>query len=242
MNTGEYPVLTVIGGPDNGTTIFIEKPIITLGRHPVNDVVVNQVGVSRKHAEIVSTDAGYQLRDLGSTNGSIVNRRKIEKSGHLLRDGDEIRLGTQNVSFVFRYNAASTLKMTAGGSVDPQAEVMPQPEGVADLTKKDASPPDAETYEGNVSLKVQAEDEIHLMVNFVQALRQKSQFRLLRMVSHSQREVDSLLGLREPLPLKEVLAKMQGVSKVSVSTVQGQGQSGRQSVFNVHLGGKASRK
>ena len=113
MSTPKPPVLTIDGGPDDGKTIRIDTPAMTLGRLEDNDVVVRGSGVSRTHAEIVRTDAGYCLRDLGSTNGTFVNGTSIGQPSHPLRQGDDIRLGTSKVSLVFRTDESATVTMTA---------------------------------------------------------------------------------------------------------------------------------
>jgi pSer/pThr/pTyr-binding forkhead associated (FHA) protein len=111
MTTSELPLLTVDGGPNDGKTMPIAKPRITLGRADDNDVAVGGPGVSRKHAEIVRSAAGYHLRDLGSTNGTSVNGINIAGGEHILQHGDDIRLGTSKVSLVFRTDANTTVEM-----------------------------------------------------------------------------------------------------------------------------------
>ena len=70
----------------------------TIGRTPDNQIVVPVREVSRKHAEIVLTEAGYNLRDLGSPNGTFVNASRITE--HRLSEGDRIAIGGQ--VFVFK--------------------------------------------------------------------------------------------------------------------------------------------
>jgi len=82
----------------------------------------------------------------------------------------------------------------------------------------DEAPPEAvdeDLYEGTVRVKVEAEGDIQHVVHFVQELRQKSQLRLLRLVSNSQKNVDILLGLREPVKLKDLLFEIEGVAEVT---------------------------
>lgn len=74
---------------------------------------------------------------------------------------------------------------------------------------------DEDLYEGTVRVKVEAEGDIQHVVHFVQELRQKSQLRLLRLVSNSQKNVDILLGLREPVKLKDLLFEIDGVAEVT---------------------------
>jgi DNA-binding winged helix-turn-helix (wHTH) protein len=69
-----------------------------LGRTPEALVWIDSVGVSRRHARILLTDAGAVLEDLGSKNGTCVNGVRIDRP-HPLVDGDEIRLGSLRIVF-----------------------------------------------------------------------------------------------------------------------------------------------
>lgn len=114
----------VKGGPNDGRTIILAKPTISMGRLPDNDVVVNEPAVSRRHAEIFRTDAGYQLRDLGTTNGTFVNGRNIESEPHPLMDGDQISLSRTDISFMFGLNTAKTIQIPRG-EIPGQGVVLP---------------------------------------------------------------------------------------------------------------------
>ena len=87
LNGNYKPTVTVQGGSQDGKAIQITKPVITLGRLPDNEVVLNEPNISGNHAEIAFTDSGCYLRDLGSTNGTFVNLRDIGEAKHLLKDG-----------------------------------------------------------------------------------------------------------------------------------------------------------
>ena len=69
--------LLVQGGPRNGEVISLTSEITTLGRQQDNDIVVDDPAVSRSHSAIVAGQSGYRMRDLGSTNGTFVNVRKL---------------------------------------------------------------------------------------------------------------------------------------------------------------------
>ena len=235
MESIDQPMLVIDGGDNDEKTIPIGKTTVQMGRLPDNGVVVNETGVSRNHAEIVGIDSGYYLRDLNSTNGTVVNHTRIGESEHLLHDGDRIRLASCEVSFVFRYFAASTLEMTIIKSPveegaedsrqadrdqgDPgegaQAISASELEAPVETFEATVEPVDEEVYEGTVKLKVEAEGDIQQVVQFVQELRQNSQFRVLRLVSSSQTDVDISLGLREPLRLRGMLAEIDGVSQAT---------------------------
>jgi ABC transport system ATP-binding/permease protein len=72
---------------------------IKLGRSSDNDVVLNDAGISRVHAAVDWNGGGFVLKDQGSINGTFVNTHRLQADARLLRDGDEITLGSQ----VFRY-------------------------------------------------------------------------------------------------------------------------------------------
>lgn len=70
-----------------------------IGSAPGNDLVLDGAGVSRRHALVRRTDGGFELSDLGSTNGTFVNGRRID-SGVRLKQGDRIEMGGQKLTFV----------------------------------------------------------------------------------------------------------------------------------------------
>jgi pSer/pThr/pTyr-binding forkhead associated (FHA) protein len=71
-----------------------------IGRSPECDVFLDDVTVSRRHAELVREDDGYTIRDLGSLNGTFVNRRRIESAS--LEDDDEVQVGKYRMTFLLR--------------------------------------------------------------------------------------------------------------------------------------------
>jgi len=71
---------------------------VTLGRDPKCDIFLDDVTVSRKHAEVTVGDE-VTLADLGSLNGTYVNRRRIDTAEALL-DGDEIQIGKFRLVFI----------------------------------------------------------------------------------------------------------------------------------------------
>ncbi len=64
-----------------------------IGREPSNTFCLDQETVSRRHAEVLVSDAGVEVRDLGSANGTYVNGRRIDGRAHLLSHGDQIFVG-----------------------------------------------------------------------------------------------------------------------------------------------------
>ena len=70
------------------------------GRSPSSDIFLDDVTVSRDHALILRQGEGLRLRDLGSLNGTYVNRRRIESS--VLEDDDEVQIGKYRMTFLRR--------------------------------------------------------------------------------------------------------------------------------------------
>jgi hypothetical protein len=71
-----------------------------IGRSPECDIFLDDVTVSRRHAEIVRDGDAFTLRDLGSLNGTYVNRKRIESA--LLEDDDEVQVGKYRLTFLQR--------------------------------------------------------------------------------------------------------------------------------------------
>jgi pSer/pThr/pTyr-binding forkhead associated (FHA) protein len=93
------PALVVrAGGGRAGETFHLLEPRTLVGRSPDCDVFLDDVTVSRRHAEIVREQNGYVIRDLGSLNGTFVNRRRIESS--VLATDDEVQIGKYRLTFL----------------------------------------------------------------------------------------------------------------------------------------------
>ena len=69
-----------------------------MGRHPGSDIFLDDVTVSRRHAEFYRHGAGFVVRDVGSLNGTYVNRERIEETA--LNDGDEVQVGKFRLTFL----------------------------------------------------------------------------------------------------------------------------------------------
>lgn len=85
------PSLFVIRGNDQGTRFELEGPTVTIGRDSSNLVQLHDTGVSRQHAEIRRMDNRFLLVDLNSSNGTLVNGKRIQE--HWLVSGDQIQMG-----------------------------------------------------------------------------------------------------------------------------------------------------
>jgi pSer/pThr/pTyr-binding forkhead associated (FHA) protein len=88
------------GGGRVGESFPLEGDRMTIGRRPDSDVFLDDVTVSRDHALIVRRGDEFHLDDLGSLNGTYVNRRRIETQH--LADGDELQVGKYKLTFLSR--------------------------------------------------------------------------------------------------------------------------------------------
>ncbi|MFI2667629.1 FHA domain-containing protein [Micromonospora carbonacea] len=92
------PLLTVAGGPMRGASFRLGRTPQVIGRATTAEVSVDDPHLSRRHASVRLSGDGVWLEDLGSTNGTWLNDRRIE-SPELLSDGDVIRLGRTELRF-----------------------------------------------------------------------------------------------------------------------------------------------
>jgi uncharacterized RDD family membrane protein YckC len=99
-----------------------EDASVTLGRAEENEWPLEDEAASRRHAVITSTPEGYEIKDLGSSNGTWVNRTKIET--HQLVDGDEIKVGGS--TFVFSQPQIDDATVMVDMANLPNAAPVPQ--------------------------------------------------------------------------------------------------------------------
>jgi pSer/pThr/pTyr-binding forkhead associated (FHA) protein len=90
--------LVIRSGGRAGESFTVSEERISIGRSPDAGVFLDDVTVSRNHALLVRRRDGLYIDDLGSLNGTYVNRRRIES--HLLADGDEIQIGKYKLSYL----------------------------------------------------------------------------------------------------------------------------------------------
>ncbi len=92
-------VMVVMRGSKAGSRFVLDEPVTTAGRHPDSDIFLDDITVSRRHAEVIRTADGYLVRDVGSLNGTYVNRERIDESD--LASGDEVQVGKFKLVFYF---------------------------------------------------------------------------------------------------------------------------------------------
>ena len=91
-------MLVVTRGPNSGSRFALDLPLVTAGRHPDSVIFLDDITVSRRHAEVRRVDDGYEVCDVGSLNGTYLNRERVETAR--LKDGDEVQIGTFKLLFL----------------------------------------------------------------------------------------------------------------------------------------------
>ncbi|MGN6609177.1 MAG: oxoglutarate dehydrogenase inhibitor Odhl [Jatrophihabitans sp.] len=84
-------LLVVKRGPNAGSRFLLDQDVISAGRHPDSDIFLDDVTVSRRHAEFRREGSGFTVHDVGSLNGTYVNRERIDAVP--LSGGDEVQIG-----------------------------------------------------------------------------------------------------------------------------------------------------
>jgi adenylate cyclase len=109
------PSLDVITNDGRRSNFQIDKEKITIGRSKDNSLILSDKTVSRYHAEILETKEGYILKDLGSENGTKVNRKSIQSI--LLKHKDEIKIGSSSLVFLTKKDS---LVLTTDGDYEKE--------------------------------------------------------------------------------------------------------------------------
>ncbi|MEY2569339.1 MAG: hypothetical protein QOE35_3868 [Actinomycetota bacterium] len=92
-------MLVVKRGPNAGSKFMLDADITRAGRHPESDIFLDDITVSRRHAEFQRQDGGgYVVRDVGSLNGTYLNRERIDEER--LANGDEVQIGKFKLVFL----------------------------------------------------------------------------------------------------------------------------------------------
>jgi hypothetical protein len=91
-------LLVVRHGPNAGSRFLLDSDLTLVGRHPDSDIFLDDVTVSRRHAEFYRSGSRFTVRDVGSLNGTYVNRERIEERD--LTGGDEVQVGKFRLVFL----------------------------------------------------------------------------------------------------------------------------------------------
>jgi pSer/pThr/pTyr-binding forkhead associated (FHA) protein len=91
-------LLVVKRGPNAGSRFQLDKSVVSAGRHPQSDIFLDDVTVSRRHADFRQVGGGFEVSDVGSLNGTYVNREPVETSA--LTNGDEVQIGKFRLVFL----------------------------------------------------------------------------------------------------------------------------------------------
>ncbi len=116
------PRLIVIRGVDEGKQFELTGHTVTVGRHSANSVALHDTQVSRRHLELSATGGGYELRDLGSGNGTLLNGQPVQVAP--LRSGDTITIGQSVLMFTIGRNELPT----SGNELTERVRLQARPE------------------------------------------------------------------------------------------------------------------
>lgn len=91
-------MLYVKRGPNVGATYLLDVDVVRAGRHPESEVFLDDVTVSRKHAEFRREGEHFFIKDVGSLNGTYLNGERVDSQQ--LRSGDEVQIGKYKLVFL----------------------------------------------------------------------------------------------------------------------------------------------
>ena len=91
-------LLVVKRGPNAGSRFLLDQDVTTAGRHPDSDIFLDDVTVSRRHVEFHREGGGFSVHDVGSLNGTYVNREPVDTA--VLANGDEVQIGKFRLVFL----------------------------------------------------------------------------------------------------------------------------------------------
>ena len=123
-----------------GPNLTLDKPVVLLGRHEECDVQLNSGKVSRRHCVIAWVDEKIIIRDLGSTNGVLINGERVPEGP--LNNGDEVAIG--NFCYRVRFDTGDRPKLE-----DEALEAADEPIALGE----DGELPDAESHAPDTATK-----------------------------------------------------------------------------------------
>ena len=92
-------LLVVKRGPNAGSRFLLDRPVTSAGRHPDSDILLDDVTVSRRHAEFrLDKDGSWAVADVGSLNGTYVNRQPVDST--VLANNDQVQIGKFRLVFL----------------------------------------------------------------------------------------------------------------------------------------------
>ena len=94
----DVAVLLMKRGPNAGSRFLLDRAATSVGRHPNSDIFLDDVTASRRHAEFRRENGQFVVVDIGSLNGTFVNRKPVQSS--VLANGDEIQIGKFRLVFI----------------------------------------------------------------------------------------------------------------------------------------------
>jgi hypothetical protein len=94
----DVAVLLMKRGPNAGCRFLLDRAATSVGRHPNSDIFLDDVTASRRHAEFRRENGQFLVVDIGSLNGTFVNRKPVQSS--VLANGDEIQIGKFRLVFI----------------------------------------------------------------------------------------------------------------------------------------------
>jgi pSer/pThr/pTyr-binding forkhead associated (FHA) protein len=101
-------LLVVQRGPSAGSRFLLDTDVVSAGRHPDSEIFLDDVTVSRRHAEFRRTGEGWVVADVGSLNGTYVNRDRIDEV--TLQGGDEVQIGKYRLVYFASHAGAGSLR------------------------------------------------------------------------------------------------------------------------------------
>ncbi len=99
-------LLVVQRGPSAGSRFLLDTDLVSAGRHPESEIFLDDVTVSRRHAEFRRGADGYTVADVGSLNGTYVNRDRIDEVA--LQGGDEVQIGKYRLVYFASHSGAGS--------------------------------------------------------------------------------------------------------------------------------------
>ena len=99
-----HALLVVQKGPGAGSRFLLDQDVVNAGRHPDSEIFLDDVTVSRRHAVFRRGPDGFTVSDVGSLNGTYVNRDRIDTVA--LKDGDEVQIGKYRLVFFAGHESA----------------------------------------------------------------------------------------------------------------------------------------